>query len=329
MTAASGRIAGQADDKPGGTEESRYPRTILATCCVPWRPDGEVDEPVFRDSIRHLIASGLRDLYVFGTAGEGYAVCERRFDEVVGMFTQECRAHDVPPMVGIISASLPTVIARIERCLDRGIALFQLSLPSWGTLTGRELELFFAETCGRFPEARFLHYNLRRAGRLVEPAEYATLAEHHPNLVATKNAGADLRTVAGLLDQAGALRHFVTEAGWAYGSLMGECGFLVSIASINPALARTYFGAGLRRDAAALGEMARELALMTNALLEIAGRGVHMDGAYDKVFNRLHDPRFSLRLLPPYVGIDEAAFERFRALLIERFPRWLPSGAGA
>jgi dihydrodipicolinate synthase/N-acetylneuraminate lyase len=329
MLAAPGPMTRQVEDKPEGAQQSRYPRTILATCCVPWRPDGEIDEPVFRDSIRHLIASGLRDLYVFGTAGEGYAVCERRFDEVVAIFAEECRAHSVPPMVGIISASLPTVIGRIERCLDRGIELFQLSLPSWGALTGHELELFFSETCGRFPPARFLHYNLRRAGRLVEPAEYATLAEHHPNFVATKNAGADLRTVAALLAQAGALRHFVTEAGWAYGSLMGECGFLVSIASINPALARTYFEAGLRRDAAALGEMARELALMTNALLETAGPGVQMDGAYDKVFNRLHDPRFSLRLLPPYVGIDEATFERFRALVAERFPRWLPSGNGA
>ena len=306
---------------------SRYPRTILATCCVPWRPDGEVDESIFRDSIRHLVANGLRDLYVFGTAGEGYAVCERRFDEVVAIFAEECRALAVPPMVGIISLSLPTVIERIERCLDRGIDLFQISLPSWGPLTGPELELFFAETCGRFPTARFLHYNLPRAGRLVRPEEYATLAERHPNLVATKNSGADVRTLAGLLHHAGALRHFVTESGWVYGSLMGECGFLVSIASINPALARSYFEAGLRRNAEELGELARELALITNALIETAGPAVHMDGAFDKVFNRLHDPRFSLRLLPPYVGFDEAACERFRTVLAEHYPRWLPSGS--
>ena len=304
---------------------SRYPRTILATCCVPWQPDGEVDEPVFRAGIRHLVASGFRDLYVFGTAGEGYAVCERRFDEVVAVFADECRAHAVPPMVGIISPALATVIGRIERCLARGIDLFQISLPSWGALSGPELLAFFGETCGRFPEARFLHYNLRRAGRLVEPAEYAALADRHPNLVATKNAGADVRTVAALLDRAGALRHFVTEPGWVYGSLLGECGFLVSIASINPALAWAYFEAGLRRDAAVLGGLARELALMTDALIEAAGPGVHMDGAFDKVFNRLHDPRFSLRLLPPYAGYDEEAFARFRAQLAERFPRWLPT----
>jgi len=308
---------------------SRFPQTILATCCVPWTAKGEVDEPIFRASIRGLIDAGLRDLYVFGTAGEGYAVNEQQFDEVVAIFTGECRARAVEPMVGIISLSLSTVIDRIERCLAQGITLFQLSLPSWGPLTERELMVFFDETCGRFPEARFLHYNLQRAGRLVTPDEYAVLADRHPNLVATKNARADIRTLAALLDRAGSLRHFVTEPGWAYGSLMGDCGFLVSISSINPALARAYFEAGLRHDAAVLGELARELNLMTDALLGFGGPNVHMDGAYDKVFCKLLDPRFPLRLLPPYTGYDEAAFERFRAFLAERFPRWLPDSSVA
>jgi dihydrodipicolinate synthase/N-acetylneuraminate lyase len=280
-----------------------------------------------RDTIRHLIASGFRDLYLFGTAGEGYAVDERRFDEVVRIFDEETRAHGVPPMVGVISTSLPTIVGRIERCLARGIRLFQISLPSWGALTGRELLVFFEETCGRFPEARFLHYNLTRAGRLVTPDEYAVLADRHPNLVATKNSLADLRTLAALLDRAGTLRHFVTESGWAYGSLLGEPGFLVSIASINPALARAYYEAGRGRDAGVLGELARELALMTTDLLDCAGPEVRMNAAFDKVFHKLHDPRFPLRLLPPYTGWTDEAFARFRACIAERYPRWLPPGA--
>lgn len=302
---------------------SRYPRTILATCCVPWREDFTLDEAVLRGSIRHLAGNGLRDLYVFGTAGEGYAVNERQFDEVVRIFAEETAALGLPPMVGVISLSLSTVIERIGRCLERGIDLFQISLPSWGALSDRELRLFFAETCGRFPQARFLHYNLRRAGRLVTPAEYGELAARHPNLVATKNAGADARTVIGLQRQAGELRHFLTEGSYAIGALLGEVGFLVSFASINPALARAFYDAGVRRDAATLGELGRELALIHDDLLAAAEPEQFIDGAYDKVFNKLHSPDFPLRLLPPYLGWSDEAFARFRQALVARHPRWI------
>lgn len=304
---------------------SRFPQTMLATCGVPWQEDFTLDEPVFRASIRHLAEHGWRDLYIFGTAGEGYAVNERQFDEVGRIFQEETAALGIPPMVGIISLSLSTVIARIERCQERGISRFQISLPSWATLNDRELRTFFAETCGRFPEARFLHYNLRRSGRLVTPAEYGELAERHPNLVATKNSGADTRTIIGLQQRAPELRHFLTEGGFATGSLLGSFGFLVSIASINPRLAREFFAAGVRRDAAALGELGRELNLLSNDLMAAAETGVHVDGAFDKVFSKLHDPAFPLRLLPPYQGWSDAAFDQFRALLTTRHPRWIGS----
>lgn len=308
---------------------TRYPRTILATCCVPWTANYDLDEPVFRRAIRHLVESGLRDLYIFGTAGEGHAVNDRQFAQVVDVFADESARHEIVPMVGVISLSTTTVIERIEQCLQRGVRRFQISLPSWGRLTEAETETFFQETCGRFPEAQFLHYNLRRSGRLIGADEYARLAERHPNLVATKNSGADVRMLAALLDRAGMLRHFVTEPGYSYGPLFGECGFLISIASVNPALVRAYYEAGLRRDGEALGTLARELALMTDALMAAADPGVHMDSAFDKVFHKLHDPEFDLRLLPPYRGFSEDAFNRFRETVIARFPNWAAGFTGS
>ena len=306
------------------TDSCRYPRVLLATWCVAWTPAFEIDEPIFRASIRRLVEAGIPDLYVFGTAGEGYAVNDRQFDAVVGIFVEEMRAHAAPPMVGIISHSLSTVIERIERCLDRGIDLFQISLPSWGALTTAELLLFFAETCGRFPQARFLHYNLPRAGRLVTVEEYVLLAERHENLVATKNAGATVPILAGLLDRAGALRHFVTEPGYLFGWQLGEPGFLASIASINPALGRAYFEAGVRRDGEAVERLGRDLALLTRLLFEAAGPDPVIDAVYDKVFCKILDKRYPLRLLPPYADYGDAAYRRFHAGVEARFARWLP-----
>ena len=62
----------------------------------------------------------MKHLYVFGTAGEGYAVSDRQFDEITRVFHEETRAPDVHPMVGVISLSLTTIIERIERAAALG-----------------------------------------------------------------------------------------------------------------------------------------------------------------------------------------------------------------
>jgi dihydrodipicolinate synthase/N-acetylneuraminate lyase len=301
--------------------DTRFPQTVLATCCVPWDEDGALLEEAFRDSIRTLVGHGFRDLYVFGTAGEGYAVDEERFDAVCGAFVEETRAAGVPPMVGVISLSLPTVIQRIERAADLGVELFQISLPSWGALNDRELAVFFAETCGRFPSLRFLHYNLPRSRRLVTPAEYARLAARHPNLVATKNAGASNATIVELFAQAPELRHFFTEPGYGYASLVGPAGFLVSVALLRPRYAHAYFEAGLARDVETLASIARDTAAIVAELQRALG-GAHMDGAFDKCLSRALDPAFPLRLLPPYEGASDEAFDAFMTAVRARLPHW-------
>ncbi len=48
---------------------ARYPHTVLGTCCLPWRADMTLDVPLFKRSIHGLVKAGLKDLYVFGTAG--------------------------------------------------------------------------------------------------------------------------------------------------------------------------------------------------------------------------------------------------------------------
>ena len=302
----------------------RYRPCVLATCCVPWREDFTFAEDTFRCSVRHLITHGIRDLYIFGTAGEGYAVTESQFDEITRVFLDETRGDGVQGMIGIISLSLPTIIERIGRARSMGARRFQLSLPSWGTLRDAEMDTFFRETCGRFRDCEFLHYNLMRAGRIITGAEYGRLANEHPNLVATKNSTADEARLQSLMTDAPQLQHFITEAGFAKAARMGECGFLVSFASSNLELARQYFRAGHARDFKTLDAMQQELAAIVPHLKDAAGDDAHMDGAFDKMFCRIHDPDFPLRLLPPYTAITEEGFQRYAQALRAKHPRWLP-----
>jgi dihydrodipicolinate synthase/N-acetylneuraminate lyase len=306
------------------SEALRHPPCILGACCLPWNEDHSLAETVFRKSVRKLLSSLTRHLYVFGTAGEGHAVTRTQFEQVCQIFHEEMSGPDAHPMVGVISLSQMEILERIEFARGLGFRSFQISLPSWGALTPAESRRFFRDVCGSFPDCQFLHYNLMRTKRLVTPEEYTVLADENPNLVATKNSTADMGRIAGLLHHAPQLTHFFTEAGYAYGALVGRCGFLVSIASCNFAGARSYYEAGQRREADGLWERQRELMRLIDDLVALGSAEAHMDGAYDQAFCRLHDPEFPLRMLPPYASLSEGTFEKFRKLLQEKYHSWQP-----
>ena len=70
--------------------DKRFPSGIMCTCCVPWDVQFHFAEAIFRRNVRQAL-SATPHVYVFGTAGEGYAVSERQFDEVVAAFADEMR----------------------------------------------------------------------------------------------------------------------------------------------------------------------------------------------------------------------------------------------
>ena len=283
---------------------------ILATAVVPWNDRFEFQEDVFRRQV-HTIARDLtRDIYIFGTAGEGYAVTERQFDQITRAFWESAQESKVIPMVGLISLSLPTIIERIQRCHALGFRLFQLSLPSWGALNDREVDRFFAETCGRFPDCQFHHYNLMRTKRLLTSVDYQRLAAAHPNLIAVKNSTTDPAVIADLMTMTPRLRFYITEMGYAIARKTHDLGLLISLATIHPERAKRFVAGTDAQRAADLEELKQVV-----AGLKAAGDKFHIDGAYDKMLYRLTDPAFPLRLLPPYASATEDDFAKFRAAI--------------
>jgi dihydrodipicolinate synthase/N-acetylneuraminate lyase len=258
-----------------------------------------------------------RHLYIFGTAGEGYAVSDTQFRRVAACFAGCAAAHQVRPMIGIISLSLTTIIERIEFGRGLGIREFQLSLPSWGALNDGEVDRFFSETCDQFPDCQFLHYNLARTKRVLTATDYLRLIDRHPNLVAVKTGISDPQIVAELI-KVPRLRFYFTEFGYAAARKLGaDCGLLISLSSVNPHLAREYVQGGDQRRE----ELIPDLHSILVALQKIAGDRFHMDGGYDKLLWSVHDPDFQLRMLPPYAGPEPEDAATFRRSLPAG---WLP-----
>ena len=306
----------------GDLVTKRYHQAILVSCEIPWDDREEFLEDVFRHEIRQTLARGFNNLYIFGTAGEGYAVDRSRFEQVVTVFREETSAPGIYPQVGAIGLSTAQVLERLQFAWELGFRVFQISLPCWGAVNDNELLRFFSDVCGAFPDARFLHYNLGRTKRILTPADYRRLVDTIPNLAATKNTGTTVTTTAALVTGTPELQHFLSESMFPTGCLFGECSLLSSFAPMIPTKSKQYFELGRTRQIEKLFEMHKEYITMVEDVIAPLRRRELMDGAYDKVLVRLGGLPMPLRLLSPYETFAEEVFEECRTIFEQRYPDW-------
>jgi dihydrodipicolinate synthase/N-acetylneuraminate lyase len=300
----------------------RHPQAILVSCEVPWDDRERLMESVFRRGVRSMVDAGFNHLYIFGTAGEGYAVDLARFKRVAEIFREETEGKVAQPMVGAIALSTACVIERVSIAYELGFRCFQIALPCWGALNDVELLTYFRDVCGAFPDASFLHYNLPRAKRVLNGADYRRLVDAVGNLVGTKNTGGGLARADDLMTNAPELQHFFGEQNFPHGCVYGECSLLSSFAAITPDATRQLFQAGRNRD---YGRLFRLQMFFHQLLQGLVGDLLaldRIDGAYDKVWVRLGGlEEMPLRLLSPYQCFSEEQYQACKRRYLEEFNR--------
>jgi dihydrodipicolinate synthase/N-acetylneuraminate lyase len=301
----------------------RYHQCILVSCEIPWDENEQLLEDLFRAEVRHALVSGFNDLYIFGTAGEGYAVDTSRFQRIVEIFREETSRPGVFPQVGVIALSTAQVKERIGFAHKIGFRAFQISLPSWGVLNDNEVMRFFEDVCGAFPDSKFLHYNLMRTKRLLGAADYRRIVERVPNLCATKNTGTTPHSTLELLRGTPEIQHFLGEAMFAQGCLLGECSLLSSFGPMIPRKSNELFELGRTRQVEKLAEASAAYLRMTEDVIAPLRKKALIDGAYDKVLVRLGGVDMPIRLLSPYESFTEADFEQCRATLHGKYADWI------
>jgi dihydrodipicolinate synthase/N-acetylneuraminate lyase len=301
----------------------RYHQAILVSCEIPWDNQEQLLEDLFRQQVRRTLARGFNNLYIFGTAGEGYAVDAPRFQRIVEIFHEETRGENIFPQVGVIGLSSATVRERIAFAYGLGFRFFQISLPSWGALNDSELLKFFVDVCGAFPEARFLHYNLLRAKRLLTAQDYRRIADAVPNLAATKNTGTTVASTAQLMKLTPEIQHFFGETMFPTASLHGTCSLLSSFAPMFPTRSKELFEYAKTGQIEKLFRFQKEYLDAVEDIIAPLRRKPLMDGAYDKVLVRLGGIEMPLRLLSPYESFSEEDFEECRTILHSRYSHWL------
>ena len=303
--------------------EKRYQNTIMATACAAWNEDFSFDEASFRKEVKLLTDAGIKCIYLFGTAGEGYAVSREQYQVLTEVFLDQMK--DVPeaqPMIGVINLSMSEVIKRIEIGMKLGARDFQVSFPSWGAVTINEGIGFLNDVCNCFPQARFMHYNNGfRSKTKLHFNDYKRLCDEIPNIVAVKNPTSDMRELHELFSEELPLEFFITEYGYGYASLFANSSLLISMLNLDLDHARNYFNAGKRRDVTEIVRYHNDFKKIHGELFSNIPPGM-IDSAYDKAFVKSHIPEFPLRLLPPYIGPSDAQYESFINSVKIKLPHW-------
>ena len=167
-----------------------------------------------------------------------------------------------------------------------------------GELRAPEIDRFFDEVCGAFPDSSFLHYNLPRARRVLGAGDYQRLIERVPNLVATKTTSGGVSVATDLVRHAGELEHYLGEGNFAHGAMNGGCSLLAGYAWLDADRTKRYFEAGLAQDAGVLAELQMYYFRLG---VDLFGwdAGPRIDGAYDKVVVRLGGFRRDAARAPP------------------------------
>lgn len=304
--------------------EKRFPQLLLCAACIPWTQEHQLDIPMFRKGVRLLCENGAGSIYLFGTAGEGYAVNREQYLQIVTEFMEEMKNYShVIPMVGVISMSMTEIMERIRLAGELGVHYFQISFPNWGAVTDEEGMRFFRTVCGAFPEYRFMHYNnALRSRKRLGPGDYKRIVEEIPNLVAVKFIAPSFDEIHAFARMDLPLRIFFLEYAYGYGSMVhNQFGYLASVTNCSYPMMRTYYRAGLEQDWDTIRKVHNDLPQLYECLFSHCP-GSKIDSAYDKLFLQFSVPEFPARILPPYEGFSRQQVEDFKEDLRKKLPHW-------
>lgn len=303
--------------------EKRFPQYPLTLACLPWKEDYNLDFDRFADEIEAIKAYGRFTIYYGCTAGEGYALSPDMFCQITRFFARQTRGYDLPVAVCIITTSLAETIERVDFVKRQGIHNIMFPLPSWGILRPEEAENYMSMLFKAHPDCNFIHYNHSYLARIRMYADnYERLCKKHKNFVAVKNACCEHLDIRLMAERDLPLLEYYLEFFYTLAHMRYNPSFLPSILCINRTLALEYYDAGQRKDFQTLLKIDAQSQRVREIMAETLPGNMN-DGAYDKLFARINDPTFPIRMYPPYFGADEQQYESFYAQLKARVPEWL------
>jgi len=172
----------------------------MTALITPFR-DGEFDEQAYRDLIEFQIGEGTDALVPCGTTGESATLSHEEHDRVVEVCVQAA-AGRVPVIAGAGSNSTREALRLTRHAKDVGASAALMITPYYNKPTQEGLFRHFAHVAERVDIPIVLYNVPGRTGVNLLPETVARLAQF-PNIVAIKEATADLRQASRIIELCG------------------------------------------------------------------------------------------------------------------------------
>jgi 4-hydroxy-tetrahydrodipicolinate synthase len=172
----------------------------MTALVTPFR-DGEFDEPAYRELIEFQIASGTDALIPCGTTGESPTLSHEEHDRVVDVCIAAV-AGRVPVIAGAGSNSTREALRLTRHAKEAGADAALLITPYYNKPTQEGLYRHYAHIAERVDLPIVLYNVPGRTSVNLLPETVARLAEI-PNIVAVKEASADLRQASKIIELCG------------------------------------------------------------------------------------------------------------------------------
>jgi 4-hydroxy-tetrahydrodipicolinate synthase len=166
---------------------------VLTAMVTPFEFDGSLDLSMAATLARYLVGHGSDALVVAGSTGEGTSLSD---EEKLALFAAVASAVDVPVLAGSTSADTRRSVELTARVAEAGVSGVLATTPAYA----RPSQAGIAAHLGRVAEATPLPvmiYDIpSRTGRKIAATTLIDLVQSHENIVALKDASADLAGAA-------------------------------------------------------------------------------------------------------------------------------------
>jgi dihydrodipicolinate synthase/N-acetylneuraminate lyase len=291
----------------------------LVSIPIPWNDKGVFIPDLFQQATQKLLKEGCDGIYLFGTSGEGYAVSDKEFTEIVNLFALETESFNGFRQVGCFGLSSDQVKSRCEIVKDHGINGVQITLPAWKALTDAELVHYFTDVCGTFKDLSFLLYNNPRNKRRLKGQEIEWIHKRVPNLQGAKTAPPSWFDAYELITHSPSVQNFVTEPAFLFSYGLGAAGLIPSSNYAMPEIARAYYEAVLNNDLNTGHKLhQRIIRFLYRTAFPLIEKG-YIDGAIDKAYARIGGMDMPLNMKSPYLSLSETEFNNLQSCVQKEF----------
>jgi 4-hydroxy-tetrahydrodipicolinate synthase len=166
---------------------------LLTAMVTPFEEDGTLALDVARDVARYLVTQGNDALVVGGSTGEGSALSD---EEKLDLFSAVAQAVTVPVLAGTTSSDTARSVELTSRAAATGVAGILATTPAYARPSQRGIAAHFGAVAESTPLPLMLYDIPIRTGRKVAPTTTIDVVRRHSNVVALKDASADLVSAA-------------------------------------------------------------------------------------------------------------------------------------